>query len=542
MPDTPLDRGRAAFTRRAWAEAHAELSRADAASPLAAELLEQLAMAAYLIGRDVESEEVLSRAHHAFLSRGDAVQAARCAVWITFGLFSRGDRARAAGWAGRAQRLIEEGHLDSAEQGYLVVQSALKAVGDGDIEAAQRRFLEAAAIGERFGDRDLVNLARQGQGRALIRLGRTADGVALLDEVMVAVTEGELSPIITGTIYCSVVDACFEMFDLRRAHEWTVALDDWCASQPDLVPYRGTCRVRRAEMMALHGRWDEAAAEAERASAGPGNSQTLGSAWYQRAEIHRLRGALADAEDGYCKASDAGRSPHPGLALLRLAQGRVEAARSAIDRATDDARERKFRAGLLAARAEIHLAAGDRAGARRDAEELSVIAAGLSTPFTTAVAARALGAVALDEGDARTALRCLEASRDAWRELDAPYETARIHVLIARACRVVGDRDGARMELESACRTFKALGAAADLAATEQLGRALAGEPAGGALTSREIEVLRLVAAGKTNKAIAGALAISEKTVARHLSNIFIKLDLPSRAAATAYAFQHQLL
>jgi DNA-binding CsgD family transcriptional regulator len=539
--DSPLDRGLEAFARRAWAQAFAELSRADAASPLAPAMLERLAMAAYLVGRDVESEELLSRAHQSFLSNGDPVSAARCAVWITFGLFSRGDRARAAGWAQRAHRLIDDGHLDSAEQGYLIVLSALKAVGEGDVESARQRFGDAAAIGERFGDRDLVSLARQGQGRALIRLGQTTAGVALLDEVMVAVTQGELSPIITGTIYCSVVDACFDMFDLRRAHEWTEALDGWCASQPDLVPYRGSCRVHRAEIMVLRGRWDEAMREAERASA-PGSAQTLGSAWYQRAEIHRLRGELAEAEDAYRNASDARRSPQPGLALLRLAQGRVEAAVSAIDRATDDARERKFRAGLLAARIEIRLAAGDRAGARRDADELSAIATELSTPFTTAIAGRAQGAVALEEGDAKAALRWLEVSRDSWRELDAPYDAARALVLMGRACRALGDRDGARMELESACRTFKTLGAATDLAATERLGRELANQPAGGALTAREIEVLRLVASGKTNKGIADALAISEKTVARHLSNIFVKLDLPSRAAATAYAFQHQLV
>jgi DNA-binding NarL/FixJ family response regulator len=539
--DSPLDRGLEAFARRAWAEAFTELSRADAAAPLAPAVLERLAMAAYLVGRDVQSEELLARAHQGFLSEGNPVSAARCAVWITFGLFSRGDRARAAGWAQRAHRLIDDGRIDSAEQGYLIVQSALKAVGEGDVESARQRFSDAAAIGERFSDRDLVNLARQGQGRTLIRLGQTTAGVALLDEVMVAVTQGELSPIITGTIYCSVVDACFEMFDLRRAHEWTEALDGWCASQPDMVPYRGSCRVHRAEIMVLRGRWDEAMREAERASA-PGSRQTLGSAWYQRAEIHRLRGELAEAEDAYRKASDAGRSPQPGLALLRLAQGRVEAALSAIDRATDEARERKFRAGLLAARIEIHLTAGDRAGARRDADELSAIATELSTPFTTALAGRALGAVALEEGDAKTALRWLEASRDSWRELDAPYEAARALVLMARACRALGDRDGARMELESACRTFKALGAATDLAATERLGQALVNKPAAGALTSREIEVLRLVASGKSNKAIADELAISEKTVARHLSNIFVKLDVPSRAAATAYAFQHQLV
>jgi DNA-binding CsgD family transcriptional regulator len=541
VPETPLDRGLDAYARRAWAEAHAELARADAHSPLGPDALEQFAMAAYLIGHDVESEELLSRAHHAFLALGEPVKAARCAVWITFGLFSRGDRARAAGWAARAHRLIEEEHLDSPEHGYLVVQSALKAVGEGDIDAARQRFTEAAAIGDRFGDQDLVNLARQGQGRALVRLGRVAEGVALLDEVMVAVTEGELSPIVTGTIYCSVVDACFELFDLRRAHEWTEALDGWCASQPDIVPYRGSCRVHRAEIMALRGRWDEAMREAEYASGGPGAAQTLGAAWYQRGELHRVRGEIAAAEEAYRAASEAGRSPQPGLALLRLGQGRVDAAIAAIDRVTDNARERRPRAALLAARIEIRLAAGDRSGARRDADALSTLAGELPSPFLAALARRAEGAVALEEGAAETALHSLETSRDVWRELDAPYETARTQVLIGRACRALGDRDTARMELESACRAFTLLGAVADLAATERVGRSLVADQTG-ALTSREVQVLRLVAAGKTNKAIADELGISEKTVARHLSNIFVKLDLSSRAAATAYAFQHQLL
>jgi len=295
--------------------------------------------------------------------------------------------------------------------------------------------------------------------------------------------------------------------------------------------------------MQLHGAWrdamDAARRACERLSAPPGQP-ALGMAGYQQAELHRLRGQSAKAEEAYRQASRWGHPPQPGLALLRLAQGRVEAA-AAARAAVDEAQGRAARARVLAAYVEIMLAADDVPAARAAAGELSETAAGLGMPFLHAVSAHATGAVLLAEGDTRAALAALRRAWTAWQELQAPYEAARTRVLVGLACRELGDEDSAEMELDAARWVFQQLGAAPDLARVEALSRKKAAKAAGG-LTAREVQVLRLVAAGKTNRSIAADLFLSEKTVARHVSNIFTKLGLSSRAAATAYAYQHGLV
>jgi DNA-binding CsgD family transcriptional regulator len=541
-PD-PLQLGREAFARHRWREAYEHLSKADRDEPLDPPHLEQLAIAAYLIGLDAETADLLGRAHQAFLNQRDLARAARCAFWLAFSLLNKGESARAGGWVERARRLLEEEPSDCVERGYGLVPGALRLVGEGNFAGAVAVFAEAAAIGERFGDADLTNLARQGRGRALIRLGETNRGVAILDEVMVAVTAGELSPIFAGVVYCSVISACLDMFDLRRAGEWTEALSQWCAAQPDLVPYRGFCLVHRAEIMQMRGVWPDAIDQARQACtrlAETANRSAAGAALYQLAELHRLRGEVAQAEDAYRLASESGRSPYPGLALLRLDQGRADAAKAAICRTVDEVQPPKLRASVLAAFVEIMLECGDVAAARRGADELSKVAASLDVPFVRAMTAGAMGAVVLAEGDPRGALTWLRLAWGLWNELDVPYEAARVRVNIARACREVGDTEGADMELNAARRVFEQLGAAPELARVAR--PAASSAPALPGLTARELQVLQLVASGKTNRVIAGQLAISEKTVARHISNIFTKLDLSSRAAATAYAFQHHLV
>ncbi len=420
---------------------------------------------------------------------------------------------------------------------------ALQRLEEGDAAAAATTFSEAADIGERLGDVDLVSLGRLGLGQALIRLGETVEGATLLDEVMVAVTNGEPSAIVAGVIYCAVIEACQEMFDIRRAQQWTEALSHWCGSHPDLVPYRGQCLVHRSEIFRFHGDWSDALVEAQHACerlSDPPGQPAFGAAAYQLAELHRLVGDFPDAEDGYRRAHELGKAVHPGLALLRLAQGRVEAADAAIRGAIDDAREPLARGSLLPAAVEILLATDDRDAARAAAIELGEIAVDLGAPLLIALSHHASGTVAFAEGDTGSALRSVRLAAVALHGLDAPYEAARAGVATAVASRALGDEDGAEMELDAARRIFQRLGAAPDLARVNQLsGRRT--RDAGG-LTGREVEVLGLVATGKTNRAIAEELVISEKTVARHLSNIFTKLGLSSRSEATAYAFQHDLV
>jgi DNA-binding CsgD family transcriptional regulator len=541
---TALERGQASFDRHAWGDAYTQLSAADCEQPLEPEDLERLAAAAYLTGRDENSVDLWARAHHAWVRLGDTARAARCAFWLAFGLLNKGELARGGGWVDRAQRLLDKGGPDCVEQGRLRYLRALRSVFEGDVVAGHAAFSQAIEIGERFRDLELTTLARISQGRCLIYLGEIAEGVALLDEAMVAVTAREVSPIAVGDAYCTVIEGCQELFDLRRAHEWTAALSHWCDSQPDLVLYRGQCLVHRAEIMQLHGAWSDAMDEVQRALdrlLEPVGSRVLGAAVYLKADIHRQRGEFAKAEEAYRQANQLGREPQPGLALLRLAQGQLDAGNAAIRRVLDEAEDPVARPRALAAYVEIVLACGDVGAARAAADELSRIVADRNAPFIRSLSAHAAGSVSLAEGNVRAALATLRQAWAGWRELDVLYEAARVRVLIGLACRALGDEDGAEMELDAARSVFQLLGAVPDLARVEELSRMTAPKAAGG-LTAREVEVLRLVAAGKTNRAIASELIISEKTVAAHMSNILTKLGLPSRAAATAYAYEHHLL
>jgi DNA-binding CsgD family transcriptional regulator len=535
-----LERGRESFRQQAWADAFAQLTAADRETPLEPEDLERLALTAFLVGEDEASDDCWTRSHHVLLERGDVARAARCAFRMGFGLINRAEFAPAMGWFGRAQRLIDEHQLDCAERGMLLLPLAITTL-DSDPPAALAMFEQAAEIGTRFGEPDLVAVARTGCGRVLLVMGKAAEGMALMDEVMVAVTSGELSPAVLGEVYCTVIEGCFEVFDMRRAQEWTSALSRWCDTQPGLVPFRGQCLVHRAEIMQMHGSWPDALDEARRACERLAKHPMLGAAYYQLAELHRLRGDFEPAEEAYRQASEWGREPQPGLALMRMAQGQLDAASAAIDRVVEAATGHLARSKLLGAYVEILLATDRVERARAAADELAAIAADYEAPFVAAVAERAIGAVLLVEGDARGALASLHRSWRTWHDLDAPREAASVRVLIGLACRALGDEDTAGMELETARRAFEQLGAAPDVARVNQLARTIAPRATDG-LTAREVEVLALVATGKTNRAIAADLVLSEKTVARHISNIFTKLGLSSRSAATAYAYEHDLV
>ncbi|MEP7000976.1 MAG: response regulator transcription factor [bacterium] len=542
-----LERGRAAFESRQWRAAYAQLSVADAERPLEPDDLERLAAAAHLIGEDASVGAIWARAHQGFLEAGDVPRAARCAFWLALPLILRGGRAQGGGWIARATRMLDEGQHDCVERGYLLVGNALRCAMEGDGESASDHFAEAVSVGQRFGDTDLIALARHGHGRALISLGRVSAGAALLDEVMAAITAGDVSPMLVGDVYCSVISACHEMLDIRRAQEWTAALTELCDRQPDLA-YRGECLVHRAEILQLLGAWPSATAEAARALeclSAPPPHRAIGPAFYQVGELHRLRGEFALAEDSYRHANQARYDPQPGFSLLRLAQGQLEAARSMIARAMDEPALRRRRSLILPAFVEIALAANDISGARSAADELLQMATNDGSEFLRALTAYAHGAVLLAGGNARAALVALRRASSLWAGLDARYNAARTRALIGLACRALGDADSGALELDAARDQLEALGAIPDVAWVDTLAASQSHSVSHGSasgLTSREVEVLRLVATGKTNRAIAEALGISEKTVARHVSNIFSKLSLTSRAAATAYAYEHELL
>jgi DNA-binding CsgD family transcriptional regulator len=537
-----VEKGRQAFGRGSWRLAHDAL--AAAGDDLTPADHWRLAISSYLLGRESEFLRSMQLAHQAHLESRDSVGAARCAFWLGFHLINRGEVAQATGWFGRAARILEDYRGDCPERGLLLLPMALRHLMSGAAETAARTAAEAVDIGKQCRDPDLLALALHLHGRALLRLSRVEEGLALLDEAMVAVAAGEVSPPVTGLVYCSVIGACREVWAVRRAHEWTAALSEWCERQPDMVPYAGECRAYRAEILQLHGDWGEALDEARRAAehlaAGP-QPRLAAFAHYQLGELHRLRGELAAAEAAYREASRLGREPQPGLALLRLAQGDNQAASAAIRRALAETAEPLERARLLPAHIEIMLEVGELEGARRACAELSDAARRCASGFSEAVVGQASGAVELSAGNPGGALAPLRRACRDWQALDAPYNAARVRVLIGLACRELGDEDGATLELEAARAELERLGATPDVARIDALSRRAPQRGPHG-LTPREREVLSRVATGRTNRAIAQDLSISEKTVARHVANIFTKLGLTSRAAATAYAFRHDLV
>jgi DNA-binding CsgD family transcriptional regulator len=540
-----LDRGRESYAARAWTEAFESLSRANGAEALGAADLELLARSAYMLGRDDDYVSALERAHHNHLNARESLPAVRCAFWIGHNLLFRGETIGAAGWFARAQRLLERESEDSVERGYLLIPVWLKQMGSGDYEAGYATAVEAAALGERFGDDDLKWLAMDDQARALINQGRVEEGLRLVDEVLIAVNAGELSPIVTGIVYCNTIAFCGRVYQLHHARAWTQALTRWCEGQPEMVAHNGLCLVHRAEIMQLQGAWADALSEArlaaERFTRGVLNQLACGKAFYRQGEVHRLRGEFSAAEEAYREASRCGTEPQPGLALLRLAQGNPDPAVAAIRRAVSEVVEPLPRAALLPSYIEIMLATGDLDEAASASRELEGIAEGRRSDALTAVSAHASGAVALAHDDAPAALVALRRASGAWQKLEAPYEGARTRVLVGLACRLLGDEETADLEFDAARGIFVQLGAEPDLTRID-LHRRRESSAATHGLTARELEVLRLVAAGKSNHAIAADLSVSDHTIRRHLQNIFRKLGVSSRAAATAFAFRHDLI
>jgi DNA-binding CsgD family transcriptional regulator len=532
-----LEHGRECYARRAWGDAYHALLSADHTTPLDAHDLDRLATAAYLTGRDLEFQQILERLYRIHVESGDRPRAARCTFWLAITFLLRGEGGRSSAWTARGERLVEDGEF--VERGYLAAAAAEQQLRDGHADAAYATAGHAAEIGESFRDADLTAAARHAQGRALIQRGDVATGLKYLDETMLAVVAGELLPIMTGLMYCSVIDTCRQVYALGRAREWTSAFSRVCEQQPEMIAFTGACLVHRAEIMQLQGAWPEALTEACRACerARRADRKPPGGALYQQAEIHRLCGDFAKAEAAYRAASERGFEPQPGLALLRLSQGRTDAACAASRRLTSATSDRVRRAGLLPAHLEIMLACGDLEEARRSCDELRELAHAFDTDVLRAVAAQADGAIGIAEGHTHAALDRLHCAFSLWERLDAPYEAARTRVLIGHACRALGDHDAAALEFEAAKSVFVRLGARPDLARLDKSITPASTRP----LTARELHVLRLISTGRTNKEIADELSLSERTIDRHVTNILTKLDVRSRTAATSYAYDHKL-
>jgi len=538
-----LERAREASRQQAWADACDAYLAVDRVAPLEPEDLERLGEAAFLVGRGDDAVQALQRAYQAHADAGEIADAVRCAFWLSQALNFKGEFAQSGAWLARAARLAET-DPECGQLGYLLIPEAERRLREGDFAVVLANAVRALALGNQCGDRDLVTIAEMFQGMALINTGQVEQGLAALDEAMVGVAAGETSARVSCWTYCGVIATCHDLHELRRAREWTLALNAWCDSRTQFTGVlSGICRVHRAELLQLSGAWPDAVREAqvacEHMTRGYGEV-VAGMAFYQLGEVHRLRGEAGDAEDAYLRASRYGWQTQPGLALLRLAQGNIDAAVAAIRRALAETSERLTRAQHLPAYVEIMLAVDDVAAARDGATELAEIAEEFGMQALYARAAHARGAVQLADGDEAAALPALRRAWQLWRDLDVPYEAARMRVLVGLACRALRDEDTAAIELDAARRAFRQLGAAPDVTRVDVL---VARRPSGDAtgLSPREVEVLRLVAAGKTNQAIATELFLSEKTVARHVSNIFTKLHVGSRTAAAAYAFQHGL-
>ena len=510
---------------------------------------ERAAIRAYLLGADDECARQWEAAHRAALAAGSPAESARYAFWLGFSLMFRGQSAQANGWFARAEALIADAGIQCRASGYILIPRGLSALGAGDPQHAHALGVQVAEIGNRFDDPDLRAFGTLSQGQALIALGETVAGVARLDEVMVSATTGELGPIATGIVYCAVILECMELFDLRRASEWTDALSAWCDAQPDLVPYRGQCLVHRSQLQQAGGDWPGAVTSARNACrhlADPPHP-ALGLALYQEGEMHRLRGEFEQAEEGYRRASRCGHDPMPGLALLQLARGDGAGAAATIQRALTESGGGRARPALLAAAVETFRSTGDFAAARTAAEELSGIAGASTSQVLQAMAATATGSVSLAAGDVAAALVELRTAARTWQSLHMPYDAARTTLLVGLACAALGDKAGAEVEFDCARDVFTKLGAAPDLERVNALTDGLADNVRpraadSAALSAREREVLAHLAAGQTNRQIAADLVVSTHTVARHVEHIYAKLGVASRAAATAYAYEHHLV
>ena len=536
-----LHQARETYERREWLAAYRALSDLDDAH-LQADDFAALAITAFLLGHRNDCIQALQRAYQAELEEDDTLGAVRAAYWLAITLWQGGEVAIGNGWLARGQRLLEHIEEDVVERGYLLERATFGHIAKGEFAEAAAAAPRVTEYGRRFGDPDLTAMGLHIEGRLTIFSGHVADGLRLLDEAMVWVLAGEVSPVLSGVIYCSCVEACQQISDFGRMGEWTHALTIWCDSQPGLVAFTGQCAVHRGQLMRLHGAFRDAISELEHAAgryAAAGGNPAVGQAHYERGEALRITGENDTAEAAYTEAASYGHPAQPGRALLWLARGRSHAASAAIHRVVAEVQDPVHRSQLLPTAVDVFVAVGELEEAASLADQLGGFGSAFGCSALQAAGEYARASVALARADAEDALAAARGAADAWARLSAPYEVARCRVLMGRALRLIGDAESAVAELAEARRAFARLGAAP---AEHEVAVLLGDARVPGGLSPRELEVLRLVAAGKSNPEIAAALVLSGKTVSRHLSNIFAKLDVGSRTAAAAFAFEHHLV
>jgi DNA-binding NarL/FixJ family response regulator len=533
-----LVRAREAYQRREWVAAYDALA---SAGDLAGDDFDRLGTAAFLLARKNDCVMAFQRAYQAHVAAGQPLAAVRSAFFLALQLFTHGEPAVGGGWVARASRLLDEHGDDVVERGYLLVHLMFRHIMSAEWEQALELSAQVSDYGRRFGDPDLCAMGLSSQGRLMLTGGRVNEGLAQLDEAMTGIAAGEVSPIFAGEIYCSMIEACQEVSDFARAAEWTMALTNWCDSQPDLVPFTGQCALHRGQIMRLRGAYVEALEEFSQACQRYLVAETpepAGLAMAERANVLRIQGEYSEAEQAYAEAVDRGHDPQPDLALLWVARGREAAAVGAVRRLLAEPRAPIERMQIAPASVEVLLSVGETTEAAELIDEMRAIVSDVACDGLHASTNFAVGSRLLATGDASRALQELRGAHRLWVSLSAPYEAARCRLLIGRALRLLGDEESAMAELSGARRIFAELGAAP---AEHEAAQLLQSRAAPGGLTAREVEVLRLVAAGKTNPEIAAMLVLSEKTVARHLSNIFSKIDVTSRTAAAAFAFENRL-
>jgi DNA-binding CsgD family transcriptional regulator len=522
-----------------WRGIHDDLIRRDLSSLSAGEL-DQLAESLFWLDRPDDSIAVLGKAFQAHVVSGDHAGAAMAAWQLFYDHALVGEMALANGWLERARRHAKEVE-GSAAVGFLAVAEADHAGWAGELDEAVVHAARAVEVGQATGDADLLAMALQAKGRALVACCRLEEGYSALDEAMVAVVNGELAPLFTGWVYCNALSTCHDLADLARAVQWSEAAMRWCDELPDGRLYPGICRLHVVELATLRGTWETAAALAQQAcdELSSHDPRYAGEAHYLIGELHRMAGDLDLAEESFTRAHQLGRVPQPGLGRVRIAQGRLDAALSGLRLALDPAPAAPIRRiELLAALADAHIAAGDIDAASEAAEGMAAVAQNGSSDYLEALALTTEAQVLVARGEGAAACRCAGEATKRLQALGLPYALARARVVRGVAAQLIDERDTAQLELNAARERFSDLGAEPE----ERQAAALLGHSAPSPLSTREVEVLRLVARGDTNKAIAAELFVSEHTVARHLSNIYTKLGVESRSAATAFAYENALI